>query len=125
MTKIATPLGSDSKPVRKASSKSKKNLQQAVLPEPAVIRVGPKGVITIPDKYRQALQLEPGKYVTLSLVGNQLILSAEINAFLAIATEAQQTLAEQGISPETVLKSQAKARKKLHQELYDSKQPNQ
>lgn len=121
MANIATPPTDSSKPARKTSADSKKSQKKAPPPEPTVIRVGPKGVITIPDKYRQALQLEPGKYVTLSLVGNQLVMSADINTFLTIAGEAQQILAEQGISPETVLQSQVETRKKLNQELYPAK----
>lgn len=121
MSKIATPPSNDPKPARKVSTR-KKNQQKAETLESAVIRVGPKGVITIPDKYRQAMQLEPGKYVTMSLIGNQLVVSAEINTFLTIAGEAQQILAEQGINPETVLQSQVKARQDLHQKLYPTKQ---
>lgn len=124
MPKTMPPPTDAPKPARKTATASKKSPSKAAAPEPAVIRVGPKGVITIPDKYRQALQLEPGKYVTLTLVGNQLVVSADINAFLTIAGEAQQILAEQGISPETVLQSQIQARKRLHQELYPEKQQN-
>lgn len=120
MAKTKTPQTKSPKPAPQSSAGVRKRQKQPVVPEPVIVKVGPKGVITIPEKHRQALQLEPGKYITVSLIGNQLVMSSEINAFMAVTSQAQQILEDQGISPETVLQSQTEARKKLYQELYGS-----
>lgn len=88
--------------------------------KPQVIKVGPKGVITIPDENRRAMDLEPGKYVTAIQVGRSLVLSPEINEFLAIAEQFQHKLAASGTTTQALLDGLASARQDLTEELYGS-----
>lgn len=88
--------------------------------KPQVIKVGPKGVITIPDENRRAMDLEPGKYVTAIQVGRSLVLSPEINEFLAIAEQFQLKLADSGTTTQALLDGLASARQDLTEELYGS-----
>ena len=112
---MATPASSKP-PKRKAASVT---LTAAGVPiKPQVIKVGPKGVITIPDENRRAMDLEPGKYVTAVQVGRSLVLSPEINEFLAIAEQFQAKLAEAGLSGEVLTEGLEASRRELFQELY-------
>lgn len=86
--------------------------------KPQVIKVGPKGVITIPDENRRAMDLEPGKYITAIQVGRSLVLSPEINEFLAIAEQFQRELVATGGSVDTLSEGLAASRRELTEELY-------
>ena len=87
-------------------------------PLPQLVKVGPKGVITIPEENRRAMALEPGRYLTMLQVGNMLLLSPEINEFRAITQEVQAKMAAQGLRPEDILKGQAETRRLLYEKLY-------
>jgi len=87
-------------------------------PKPQVVRIGPKGVITIPEENRKAMDVAPGKYVTAIQIGRNLMLSPDINDFLVLAEEFQAKMANAGISSEQLLADQESARQRLYEELY-------
>ena len=105
---------------RSESPDSERSGAPEVSIKPQVIKVGPKGVITIPDENRRAMDLEPGKYVTAIQVGRSLVLSPEINEFLAIAEQFQLNLAASGTTTQALLDGLASARQELTEELYGS-----
>lgn len=111
MTRASVP-----KATRRASKTVDSGQDETIKPQ--VIKVGPKGVITIPDENRRAMDVEPGKYLTAIQVGRSLILSPEINDFLAIAEQFQAKLTEAGVAGESFLEELGEAREDLFQQLY-------
>lgn len=87
-------------------------------PQPQVVRIGPKGVITIPEECRKAMDVGPGKYLTVIQIGRNLMLSPDINEFLALAEQFQARLAAAGVTPERLLADQEAARRQLFEQLY-------
>lgn len=101
---------------RKSGPASDADIEAPIKPQ--VIKVGPKGVITIPDENRRAMDLEPGKYLTAIQVGRSLVLSPEINEFLAIAEQFQLKLAATGVTADALLEGLTASRQALTEELY-------
>jgi bifunctional DNA-binding transcriptional regulator/antitoxin component of YhaV-PrlF toxin-antitoxin module len=87
-------------------------------PAPHIVKVGPKGVITIPEENRAVMGIQPGQYLTAMQVGNMLILSPEINQFLEVAAAFQQKMADAGLTPDSVMAGLAESREDLYQRLY-------
>jgi bifunctional DNA-binding transcriptional regulator/antitoxin component of YhaV-PrlF toxin-antitoxin module len=101
-----------------AKPRADRHHEAASQPGPNVVKVGPKGVITIPEDNRAAMGIQPGQYLTTMQVGNMLILSPEINRFLDVTAEFQRKMADSGLTAEIVLEGQETTRNALYERLY-------
>ena len=81
---------------RKSENKALPNF-----PKPQIVKIGPKGVITIPEENRRVMNIEPGKYLTVIQMGRSILLSPDINDFLSIAEQFQQKMIGLGLTVET------------------------
>ena len=82
------------------------------------IRVGEKGVITVPAAYRKKHRLSKGSEIFVVQLGEALMLVPADPTFDRLCQRLQDILTGEEISTERALKNQEKVRQRHFQELY-------
>lgn len=81
-------------------------------------RLGEKGQLTIPKKYRQSLALEAGAPVAVLQVGNALLLIPEQVRFRELCDRVARAFSSHGMSAADVLATLPEARELVFARLY-------
>jgi AbrB family looped-hinge helix DNA binding protein len=84
-------------------------------------RIGEKGQLTVPKQFREDLGLGTGAPFAVLRMGDALLLLPEQQRFERLCRQISKTLADAGITQETVLASLPEARKRVFERRYPSR----
>jgi AbrB family looped-hinge helix DNA binding protein len=84
------------------------------------VRIGKRGIVTLPAQLRKRYGLEAGDMLTVLDLGGVFVLSPEVSIVSKLAREIEQLREEAGLSLEELVDGLDEQRRRLYQERYGS-----
>lgn len=81
-------------------------------------RIWPKGQITIPASYREALHLDENSRVNIILIGKSIVITPQPSKLEEFSQKMEKEIKKKGITLEDVLKGLRQTRKEHNKEKY-------